>query len=104
LLGAAFTQRNAFDELVKAAEGVPRDAINILRLAAQKALDDRISMNHVRGAARDWYQQDKSRALSEHADLEGLLNWIIDDVIEGRRARAFLLPTTSTDARIEELF
>jgi hypothetical protein len=30
MIGAAFTQRNVFDELVKAAEGVPRDAINVL--------------------------------------------------------------------------
>jgi hypothetical protein len=104
LISAAFTQRNAFDELVKAAEGVPRDAINILGLAAQKALDDRITMNHVRSAARDWYQRDKSRALTEHAELEELLNWIIDNVIGSRRARAFLLSTTASDRRIEELF
>jgi len=104
LISAAFTQRNAFDELVVAAEGVPRDAINILGLAAQKALDDRISVNHVRAAARDWYQRDKSRALTESTQLETLLNWIISDVIAGRKARAFLLPATTTDVRIEELF
>lgn len=30
----AFTQRNTFDEFVRAVEGVPRDAINIIALAA----------------------------------------------------------------------
>lgn len=104
LMGNAFTQRNAFDELVKAAEGVPRDAINILNLAAQKALDDRITINHVRTAARDWYLRDKSRALTERAQLESLLNWIRDEVIGKRQARAFLVPATTSDSRIEELF
>jgi len=44
LVRAAFTQVNAFEELVIAAEGVPRDAINILSIAAQKALDQKISV------------------------------------------------------------
>ena len=39
-IGAAFTQRPVFEEFVRAAEGVPRDAINIVTLAAQKALND----------------------------------------------------------------
>jgi hypothetical protein len=36
LINETFSQRRAFDELVKAAEGVPRDAINILALAASR--------------------------------------------------------------------
>src|SRR5207253_4349580 len=34
LIHDAFTQANAFEELVRAAEGVPRDAINIVALAS----------------------------------------------------------------------
>lgn len=84
-----FTQRNAFDEFVKAAEGVPRDAINILAIAAQRAIDEPISVPHIRSAARAWYQRDKEAALSEEA--RQLLVWIIAEVIGDRQARAFML-------------
>jgi hypothetical protein len=87
----AFTQRNAFDELVRAAEGVPRDAINIVRIAAQRALDDPIGVEHVRSSARRWYTSDKETAVQSNQDAAALLHWIIDTVIGQRRARAFLL-------------
>jgi hypothetical protein len=87
----AFTQRNAFDELVRAAEGVPRDAINIVRMAGQRAMDDAISVEHVRAAARRWYTTDKEKAVQANPDATSLLHWIIDTVIGERRARAFLL-------------
>ena len=85
----AFTQRNAIDDFVRAAEGVPRDAINILRLAAQRADDNPIAVEHIRGAARRWYLQNKEKEVP--ADAKALLHWIIDEVIDRRRARAFLL-------------
>ena len=54
-----FTQITAFEELVRAAEGVPRDAINVANIAAQTANDRTISVPAVRGAARQWYLRDK---------------------------------------------
>ncbi|MBU0596325.1 hypothetical protein KJ567_06550, partial [Candidatus Bipolaricaulota bacterium] len=87
----AFTQRPVFDELVKAAEGVPRDAINIVSYAARVADNSAIGMPNVRQAARRWYLQDKEAAVSANPEARALLNWIIDEVIQGRRARAFLL-------------
>lgn len=87
----AFTQRNAFDELVRAAEGVPRDAINIVRGAAQRAGDDPISVEHVRTAARWWYLTDKEKDVQANSNATALLHWITDTVIGDRRARAFLL-------------
>lgn len=86
---AAFTQRNAIDDFVRAAEGVPRDAINILRLAATRANEDPIAVEHVRVAARRWYLQNKEKEVPE--DAKALLHWIIDEVIGKRQARAFLL-------------
>ena len=86
---AAFTQRNAIDDFVRAAEGVPRDAINILRLAAQRADDDPIAVEHVRVAARRWYLQNKEKEVPQ--DAKALMHWIIDEVIGKRQARAFLL-------------
>lgn len=44
LINATFTQTNAFEEFVRASEGVPRDAINILIQAATKASSANISI------------------------------------------------------------
>jgi len=86
-----FSSGKAFSELVRAGEGVPRDAINILGKAALKADEKRISLSAVRNAARSWYLQDKEGAVKSRKDGLALLHWIIDEVIGHRRARAFLL-------------
>ncbi|WP_248358262.1 ORC-CDC6 family AAA ATPase [Anaeromyxobacter oryzae] len=91
LVSLAFTQVNAFAEYVRASEGVPRDAVNILGLAAQKAFEEKISVQHVRSAARAWYQRDKLRAVNANESAADLLTWIISEVIGNRHARAFLL-------------
>lgn len=100
----AFTQVTAFDEYIRAVEGVPRDAINIVSLAAQKALDDPISVNHVRSAAKTWYQRDKEAAVSANSQAHALLHWVIDEVIGQRRARAFLLRSDVAHPLIDSLF
>ena len=99
-----FTQRNTFDELVNAAEGVPRDAINVLALAAQRAVSDPISVVHVRSAARTWYQRDKETAVSASPSARSLLLWVVDEVIAHRRARAFLLRSGERHPLIDALF
>lgn len=87
----AFTQRKAFAEFVRSVEGVPRDAINIAILAAKRAVDDPISVPHVRQAARQWYLRDKEKSVQANPQAIELLHWVIDEVIGSRRARAFLL-------------
>ncbi len=87
----AFTQKTAFDELTRAAEGVPRDAINVAAVAAQLAGTEAISVVDVRGAARRWYQRDKEAAIAARPEAEQLLNWIIDKVIGQKRTKGFLL-------------
>jgi hypothetical protein len=52
LMSLLFTQSTALEELVRAAEGVPRDAVLIAARAALRAGDTRISTEHVRTAAR----------------------------------------------------
>lgn len=99
LIKEAFTDSRAFDELVRAAEGVPRDAINIAANAAWRAGDKPISIPHVRKAARQWFQNDKERALAEVPEAQALLNWIIDKVIRGKRARGFLVNQKDRNAR-----
>jgi len=91
LVSKAFTQRTAFDELVRAAEGVPRDAMHIASLAAQRAVNDVISVPHIRVAARKWYQRDKEKTVSSNPGALKLLHWIHEQVINKRRARACLV-------------
>jgi hypothetical protein len=92
-----FTQVTAFEELVKAAEGVPRDAINVANLAAQTANERQISVPMVRGAARQWYLRDKEAAVAADPAARDLLHSIQDDVIGSRRARAFFLEQSEGD-------
>ncbi len=104
LIQAAFTQHNAFEDFVKSAEGVPRDAFNVLSIAAQRSINERISIPTVRIAARTWYQRDKEAAIRANTDAQDLLNWIIDEVIAHRKARAFLLRTNTRHSLIDTLF
>ena len=103
-VSVGFTQANAFDEAVRACEGVPRDVIHILSHAAHRANDGPISVNDVRVAAHQWYQASKDAAISadEHAKL--LLQWIVDKVIKERQAKAFLLESSTKDSLIDFLY
>ena len=103
-ISAAFTQVNAFEDFVRSAEGVPRDAFNILSVAAQRGMNDRISIPTIRAAARTWYQRDKETAIRSNPDAYRLLHWIIDEVIAHRKARAFLLIANSRHPLIDALF
>ncbi|WP_454561901.1 hypothetical protein [Mycobacterium haemophilum] len=89
----AFTDRRAFDELVRASEGVPRDALYIAGRAAMRAGDGLISVPIVRDAARWWFQTDKSAPLAAEGreGAQALLAWVIERVIRGKKARAFLV-------------
>ncbi len=104
LINEAFTEKRALEEFVRACEGVPRDGINIISLAAQKAIESKISVNHVRVAANTWYQRDKEKAVSSNALAGELLHWIIDTVIGERKARAFLLRADETSSLIDSLY
>jgi len=104
LIGEVFTEKRALEEFVRSCEGVPRDGINIISLAAQKAMDNRISVNNIRTAADIWYQRDKEKAVSSNALASELLHWIIDVVIGERRARAFLLRADSDSKLIDSLY
>src|SRR5262249_56554190 len=88
----------------RAVEGVPRDALNLAAKIATKAFGNKIAMDHVRNAARDWYQQDKEAVIRGNPDLDGLLTKVIDEIIGQRKARAFLFPSSVRDDRIEQLF
>jgi hypothetical protein len=103
-VNSTFTQTAAFEEFVRASEGVPRDAINILVQAAMKAGSGKISINQIRSASRVWYNRDKEKAVSANPEALRLLRWIIDEVIGNRNARAFLLRTDIDSPLIEYLY
>jgi hypothetical protein len=103
---AAFGSWRTFQELVRAAEGVPRDAINIAGLAAQRAANRTIGVSDIKAAARDWYLRDKEGAL-KRPEARELLARIIDEVVGRRHARAFLLERGSRgseDFAVRELY
>jgi len=104
LLSAGFTQANAFAEVVRACEGVPRDAIHILSHAAQKANSTTISVSDVRNAAQQWYQGSKDAAVGANEEAKQLLQWIVDTVINARQTKAFLLEAGTKDALIDFLY
>lgn len=104
MISGVFTQVTAFDELVRAAEGVPRDAIHIASLAAQYSGKEKISVPCVRRAAKKWYETGKKVALHSHGEAMALLHWIIDEVIGARKARAFMLQSDVKHPLIEDLF
>lgn len=104
LITAAFTQDNVFTEFVRATEGVPRDAMHLLSLAAQKASSGAITMPIIRTAAYSFFQTEKYNTIQSNQDNRLMLDWIRDEVIGKRRTRAFLLPVGTKDAIIDRLF
>lgn len=104
LIRMAFTQENVFRELVRAAEGIPRDAMYILSLAAQIDFSRSISIDTIRKASKAWFQKDKETAVAANQRALQLLHWIIDKVIAHRRSRAFLLKRTVSHELIDNLF
>jgi hypothetical protein len=69
-----------------------------------RAFGQKITMQHVRGSARDWYTQDKARDVNDNPALSQLLSYIVDEVIGTRRARAFLFNANTRNEEIDELF
>lgn len=104
LVQVGFSQINAFEELVKAAEGVPRDAIHIASNCAQKAFSKNIDVPIVRQAAHRYYQEDKSSQVEENPALRELLKFIVDTAIRKKKTNSFLLEFGVRDRNIDLLF
>lgn len=104
VVSAIFSQEKAFIELTRASEGVARDFINILQIAAMRSDQSKISINEIRAAAKDWFERDKQRNLDTNTNAQALLEWIRDKVIETKKARAFLLNSSESNQDIEFLF
>ncbi len=103
-ISSTFTQTGAFEEIVRASEGIPRDAINILIQSAIKADNDKIAIPHIRAAAKKWFDTDKENSIISRIEAKLLLRYIIDEVIGVRKSRAFLISSDIQDSTIEYLF
>jgi hypothetical protein len=95
-----FTQVTALQELIRAAEGVPRDAITIVARAGLRASERRVSTDHVRAAAAQVYATTKAALLNGVPGARQLLEVIIDEVISKKKARAFLLLPEHAEHRL----
>ena len=104
MISSGFTQVKAFEELVRAAEGVPRDAMHLLTYASQRASVSTINVNDVRAAALRHYQGQKEPNVSVNEQAKNLLHWIIDQVIKARQTKAFLLESGQRDELIDFLY
>ena len=91
-----FSQVTALQELVRAAEGVPRDALAIVARAALRTAGKAISTSDVRAGAGQVYQQTKQPTLNANLDARRLLDLIVEEVINNKKARAFLLAQEDT--------
>lgn len=92
LIQGIFSGKPAFNELVRASEGVIRDFINIFNLAffdAQRKGLKNIDKKTIIEAGRQWFENDKSKNLDEI--LHNKIRLIIDEVIGNKRARSFLV-------------
>lgn len=96
LIGSLFTQVTSLQEVIRAAEGVPRDALSIVGRAALRAGGSKISVAHVREAAAQLYTTTKAAQLNGVPVARALLDRILSDVISGRKARAFLIKQDQT--------
>ncbi|HEM8126012.1 hypothetical protein [Providencia rettgeri] len=99
-----FTQSSAFDEYVRAVEGVPRDAINIISIAAQGAMTNKISISHIRKSAQKWFQVNKHAAINSRPEAVQLLDLIINQVIGRRKSRGFLISNEKNYPLIDYLY
>lgn len=94
---------NAFSELVKAAEGVPRDALNIAGLAAAVASDKPISRRDVNLASRDYFLRDKEGKTSS-GEAALLARIVTECVNRNSRQLALLRPQESDNPSIQALY
>lgn len=101
-----FSTSNTFVELVRAAEGVARDFINIFNKAyfdSNRRNRSKIDMLAVTESARQWYEQDKQPQLDEN-QLH-VLSRIISKVIGEKKARSFMIERVeSSNSTIRSLF
>lgn len=92
LIDRVFLARSAFTLFVDASAGVPRDALNVIRIAAQRARHEPISMGSTRDAVKAWYVREKLASIAGDARAQATYRDIVSQVdVESRNDACFLL-------------
>jgi hypothetical protein len=91
-----FTQRKAFTELVRAAEGNSRDFLCVFSRAyydeyRQNPDSETISVKNVINAAAWWYEEGKWNDIRNDTVAQNTLTHIINGVLKDRKSRSFLV-------------
>jgi hypothetical protein len=90
-MASVMFQPGALTEFVRAAEGVPRDALQIAYHAAQQAGRRPIGVLDVQNAARKFYLQDKETGIAGNPGATRVWTKLQKEVVAGRRSRSFLI-------------
>ena len=104
LVARIFESNDVFIEFVRSTEGVPRDGINILLLAAQESVGKPISQRSISIASTKWNARDKESTLASYKSAERLFHYIINRVSEMNGQRSFCIESKKEHYLIERLF
>ncbi|WP_100915629.1 hypothetical protein [Pseudoalteromonas spongiae] len=99
-----FASNKAFEEFVRASEGIPRDALHIISHASQHSPEQRLNVIRIRESAQHWYQTNKSKDVNANAEAIKMLDWIINKVIGQRLSRGFLVKTETKNDTLDFLY
>jgi len=99
-----FASSRAFEEFVRAAEGIPRDGLHIISNAVLHNPSGRISVTAIRESASRWFNTNKSKDVNSNSGAIQMLDWIINKVIGQRHSRGFLLKLDTKDEIIDFLY
>lgn len=85
----------AFVELARAAEGIPRDALNIASTAAARAGTREIRRGDIHWAARQYYLRDKETGIAGNESAIQIWDQLQRKVVHELKSRTFLLKRSS---------
>ncbi|QPK88848.1 hypothetical protein IEN91_20035 [Bacillus velezensis] len=88
-----FSEKRAFEELIKASEGIPRDFLHMFLSSYRKVQEhpswSSIGVPAVVDAAKDFYHRDKLMDVpQEHQEI---MESLVNEVIKHRKVKAFLV-------------
>lgn len=91
-----FTQTSAFIDLVRAAEGNPRDFLCIFSQAyfdyyRASNKSQSISIPNIEQAAQRWYDNEKAASINANPTAQQTLTYLMTRVLEGYKSRSFLV-------------
>lgn len=104
LITNIFGREDCFSEFVRCSEGVPRDSMSLLGVAAQKSDKLPLSIDKIRESTKTNYERTKAASISQNHRAQKLLSWIFDEVIGKRRCQGFFLEIGTRDELIDFLY